>query len=187
MVGVVKSVIKAEGENEITLVGYSTGAVVSLAYAGTYPDEIKKVVSIAPWLVNARQKFFFNFWGRLEKIDRELFARYNTLTALSINAHNYMDDDAFETTAQVFASTGFNDDLSLLIETLTTIDVEPYLSKITSKVKIIGFTYDIIAPINLAKEISEKIKGAIFCDIEAGHAGPWEATEKMNDEIENFI
>lgn len=187
LVHVVKEVVKAEGDNKITLVGYSTGAVVSLAYAGIYADDVQKVVSIAPWLANARQRFFFNFWGELAKTNKELFAQYNTLTALSVNAHNYMNDEAFEATAQVFASTGFNDDLALLIDALATIDVAPYLDKILCKVKIIAFTYDMIAPMNLAVEISEKIKGAIFCDILAGHAGPWEATEKMNIEIENFI
>jgi pimeloyl-ACP methyl ester carboxylesterase len=187
LVNVVKSVIEAEGDNSVTLVGYSTGAIVALAYGGTYPNEVKKIIAMAPWLVNPRQKFFFDFWGKLLKTDKELFARYNTITALSINAHGYMNDEAFEGTAQVFGNTGFNQDLPKLIEMLVSADIEPFLSTITSKVKIIGFSFDLIAPVNLAKEISSKIVNALFSEIQAGHAGPWEATDKMNEEIANFI
>jgi pimeloyl-ACP methyl ester carboxylesterase len=184
---VVKSVIENENEKSVTLIGYSTGAIVALAFAGIFESETKSVIALAPWLANARQKFFFNFWGKLLKTDKELFARYNTITALSINAHGYMNDEAFEGTAQVFSNTGFNDDLPLLIETLTTVNIEPYLSDIKAKTKIIGFTFDLIAPINQAKEISDKVNGAVYAEIQAGHAGPWEATEKMNKEIANFI
>lgn len=187
LVNVVKSVVEAEGELPVTLVGYSTGAIVALAYAGTFADEVKKVVAMAPWLANARQKFFFDFWGKLLVADKELFARYNTITALSINAQGYMNDKAFEGTAQVFGNTGFNQDLPKLIETLVSVDIEPFLSKIKIPVKIIGFAFDLIAPIKQAKEISSKIENSIFLEIEAGHAGPWEATDKMNEEIENFI
>jgi pimeloyl-ACP methyl ester carboxylesterase len=142
---------------------------------------------MAPWLANPRQKFFFDFWGKLLVADKELFARYNTITALSINAHGYMNDEAFEGTAQVFGNTGFNQDLQKLIKTLVSLDIEPFLTKIKIPVKIIGFAFDLIAPINQAKEISSKIENSIFSEIEAGHAGPWEATVKMNEEIENFI
>ncbi len=187
LVDVVKSVIKAEGEHPVTLVGYSTGANVALAYAGTFPNEVKKVIAMAPWLANARQKFLFNFWRELLIADKDLFARYNTITALSINAHGYMNDEAFEGTAKVFGNTGFNEDLPKLIETLVSADIEPFLTKIKAPVKIIGFAFDLIAPIDQAKEISNKIDNAIFSEIQAGHAGPWEATEKMNEEIENFI
>lgn len=187
LVDIVKGVIDAEGENPVTIVGYSTGSVVALAYGGTYPNDVKKIVSIAPWLASARQRFFFNFWGKLIKLDKELFAEYNTIAALSVNAHSYMDDNAFKETAKVFGNTGFNEDLPLLIKTLASIDIEPYLEKITTKVKIVGFTYDVVAPFHFAKEISNKINNAVFAEIEAGHAGPWEATDKMNIEIKNFI
>lgn len=86
-----------------------------------YPNKVKKLISIAPWLANARQRFFFNFWSKLLKKDISLFAEYNTLTALSINAQNYMDANAFTETAHVFGNTGFNEDLPLFIQTLATI------------------------------------------------------------------
>jgi pimeloyl-ACP methyl ester carboxylesterase len=44
LVHVVRSVIEAEGELPITLVGYSTGAIVALAYAGTFSNEVKKLL-----------------------------------------------------------------------------------------------------------------------------------------------
>ncbi len=184
---VVKSVIDNENEKTVSLIGYSTGAVIALTFASIFQSSVAKVIALAPWQANARQKFFFNFWGKLLKTDKKLFARYNTITALSMNAHGYMNDEAFEGTAQVFANTGFNDDLPLLIDTLAMVDVEPYLSNIQSKTKIIGFSFDLIAPSNQAKAISEKINGAIYVEIEAGHAGPWEATDKMNEEIKLFL
>lgn len=187
LVDIVNDVIEAEGADTISLVGYSAGSVIALAFGGMYPNKVKKLISIAPWLANARQRFFFNFWSKLLKKDISLFAEYNTLTALSINAQNYMDDNAFSETAHVFGNTGFNEDLPLFIQTLATIDVVKYLDKITAEVKIIGFSYDTIAPFYLAQEISSLIKNAQFAAIEAGHAGPWEATEKMNEEISHFL
>lgn len=147
----------------------------------------QQYIAIAPWLANARQRFFFNFWSDLLLKDKSLFAAYNTLTALGINAQNNMNDQGFVDTAHVFENTGFNQDLPLFIQTLANIDIAPYLNKIQSKTKVIGFSLDTIAPFQMAKEISALIPNAAFAEIDAGHAGPWEATDKMNEEIENFI
>lgn len=187
LVTIVKSVVDAEKCKLFTIIGYSAGSIVALAYGGTYPNQVKKIVAISPWLKNARQKFFFNFWAKLFNVDKNLFARYNTLNALSLNSQNQMNDEAFEGTTEVFSNTGFNDDLPKLIDMLSLVDIEQFLPQITSEVKIIGFTSDLVAPIDSANEISKKINHAIFNEIQAGHAGPWEATEKMNEEIANFI
>lgn len=187
LVEIVNDVVDVEAEGKIIIVGYSAGSVIALAFAATHPEKVSKTIAIAPWLANARQRFFFNFWSDLLLKDKSLFAAYNTLTALGINAQNNMNDQGFVDTAHVFENTGFNQDLPLFIQTLAEIDIAPYLNKIQSKTKVIGFSLDTIAPFQMAKEISALIPNAAFAEIDAGHAGPWEVTDKMNEEIQNFI
>lgn len=62
LVEIVKEVVVAEGDSPVTIVGYSTGSVTALAFGGIYPDKVKTLITIAPWLANARQRYFFNFW-----------------------------------------------------------------------------------------------------------------------------
>jgi len=40
---------------------------------------------------------------------------------------------------------------------------------------------------NLVLQIATKVHAGAFAEIQAGHAGPWEATDAMNNEIEGFL
>jgi pimeloyl-ACP methyl ester carboxylesterase len=58
-------VVKYFGWNKISLIGHSFGSTISVAYAGLYPDEVDKYVSIecgrAKMLLGAKQ--YADYWG----------------------------------------------------------------------------------------------------------------------------
>ena len=178
----------AEGAATFGLVGYSTGAMLAVQIAGTAPDRVSRLVALAPWLTNdARTAYFFRFWGDLLQTDPHLFARYNTLTALSQTAHAHMDEAAFAGTTAAFASTGFNADLPKLIRLNEQVSVEGVLSRVQARTQIVAFTDDRICPPHYARTVAAGIPGAVLVEIGAGHGGPWEATAAMNEAITQFL
>ena len=178
----------AEGLATFGLVGYSTGAMLAMQVAGTAPGRVSLLVAIAPWLTNdARTTYFFRFWGDLLQTDAQLFARYNTLTALSQTAHTYMNEEAFAGTTAAFANTGFNADLPKLLRMNEHVSVEPALGRITAATQVVAFADDRICPPHYARTVTERIAGAALVEIPAGHGGPWEATEAMNAVITQFL
>jgi pimeloyl-ACP methyl ester carboxylesterase len=180
----VMALVAQEKLSRFSLVGYSTGAMVALRTAAQFPGCVDKLVAIAPWLENdARMRFFFDLWGQLLERDPSLFARYNTLTALSHLAHGQMDQSAFEVTVQSFATAGFNADLDKLIRMNQTASVVKDLSAITAQTTVVGFSFDNICPVGYAKAVAGGVTGAVFVEIPAGHAGPWEATGQLNGAI----
>lgn len=185
----VLAVAGAETNDVFHLVGYSTGAMLAIHAAARQPERVGSLVAIAPWLTNdARTQFFFNFWGRLLTTDASLFAEFNTLTALSQTAHTYMNAEAFTQTAESFVNTGFNADLLRLIRlNVETVSVAEDLPLIKARTTIVGFSDDRICPIHYARQVANGIAGATFVEINAGHAGPWEATEAMNLAIREVL
>lgn len=183
------AVVDGETKGPFGLVGYSTGAMLAIHLAAREPSRVNKLVSIAPWLTHdPRTVFFFDFWERLVTTDLHLFARYNTLTAFSQTAHTYMDTDSFAGTVEAFSNTGFNQDLPKLIRmNRDTVTVQEDLPQITASTMIIGFSDDRICPISYARQVAKGIAGAKFVQIEAGHGGPWEATEAMNKAIDEAL
>jgi pimeloyl-ACP methyl ester carboxylesterase len=184
---VLNALVEQEEVPTMEVVGYSTGAMIALALAGEVPQKVSKVMALAPWLHTSRQSFFFDFWYRLFLSSESLFASYNTITALSITAQGYMNEEAFAATQHAFAQSGFNSQLPILLKVLKDFDVQAYLPSITAKTSIIGFSEDLICPPANVREIAGKIKGALYSEILAGHAGPWEATEQMNEAITRFL
>jgi pimeloyl-ACP methyl ester carboxylesterase len=182
--GLVSALAGEEGLARFSLVGYSTGAMVALRAAAQFSQLVDKLVVIAPWLPGeARMEFFFALWGQLLEMDPALFARYNTLTALSPLAHGQMDRAAFEATAQSFTATGFNADLGKLIRMNQSIQVEDALPLIKARTTVIGFAYDNMCPVHNARAVAERVPAAAYTEIAAGHAGPWEASGQVNQAI----
>jgi pimeloyl-ACP methyl ester carboxylesterase len=183
----INAVAVEEQATRMDIVGYSTGAMLALTLAGKLQEKVGKVIAIAPWVHDARQRFFFDFWHKLFLADISLFASYNTLTALSMVTHHTMSDEGFRETQHAFANTGFNSKLPDLLKMLPTLDVSPYLPLITARTSIIGFTHDLICPPAGARVLAAQIANAGYREIAAGHAGPWEANSQMNQAIAEWL
>jgi pimeloyl-ACP methyl ester carboxylesterase len=185
--GVVTKVVEQENIASFAVIGYSTGAMAALAVAASMNGQVSRVMAIAPWQASDRQAFFFRFWGRLLGQDRGLFAAYNALMALSIPTQSGMTAEALQAAARNFGNTGFNEDLPVLIKALETLDAAPYLAGISAPALLVGFSFDLICPPEQAKALAGKIPNAHYRELPAGHAGPWEATDLMNQAIQSFL
>ncbi len=63
LAGVVRRVVEQEDIASFGIIGYSTGAMVALATAGTMSGQVSRVMAIAPWQAGARQAFFLPVLG----------------------------------------------------------------------------------------------------------------------------
>lgn len=80
------------GHQRYDVVGYSLGAVVAAAVAGTYPACVRSATLIAGWITtDARMRATFELWKRLISTDKELFMRYAYVDGLTAGALTMME------------------------------------------------------------------------------------------------
>ena len=188
LVALILTVADTEGADQFDVVGYSTGAVAALAVAARHPERVGQLVIMAPWArSDARTQSFFRLWERIYTTDPHLFAHFNTHLALSQSTQRVMDAEAFAGAIQNFENTGFNDDLGKVIHLLQRIDLESELAQVTAQTLVIGFEDDRIVPAAYAKAVAERVSEATYATLPAGHGGPWEVTEAMNEKIVDFL
>jgi pimeloyl-ACP methyl ester carboxylesterase len=187
LVTAVKACTDQERFDSFSLIGYSAGAIVALATSSKLPMQVNKVMAIAPWRSCARQSFLFDLWCKLIPMEQDCLARVNALFTFSMNSQLSMNAEAFEGAVQITLNTGANSDFLKFMNALKVIDIMPYLTGIKSRTNVIGFTHDLMAPVQHAKAIADYVKDVAFTEIAAGHAGFWEASELLNVEIDSFL
>ncbi|MCL6248944.1 alpha/beta hydrolase [Acinetobacter sp. ANC 4945] len=171
---------KAADAVPFDLIGFSLGTSVSAYIAAEYPEYVKSVVLLAPYLKgNARTKLQFELWKDLGQNNRKAMSSIIIQTGFSANFTSAWDENTMaqtlENTLQTNNWEGFIRQAELLIHT----DVTAQAKKINKPTLVIGCTYDYMVPGVLAKDAAALIPHAEYAELAAGHMAVYEKPEEF--------
>lgn len=182
------AVAKAADAVPFDLIGFSLGTSVSTYIAAKYPEYVKSIVLLAPYIKgNARTKLEFELWKDLSKTDRKAMSSIIIQTGFSANFTSTWDEntmaETLENTLQTNNWEGFIRQAELLINT----DVTEEAKKVNQPTLVIGCTYDYMVPSVLAKDALELIPHAQYAELETGHLAIYEKPEEFLKLVTKFL
>lgn len=156
------------GHVRFHVAGYSLGAVVALAAAGTLGSRVMSVTSLCGWATtDARMRFTFGLWRRLIARDPELFMRYavaDGFTAASIAALEPMLDVVVVQGAATIAP---GSDAHLELD--ERVDIAPLLADITAPTLLIAGAEDRWVDPMHSRAIADAVSSARVEEVPFGH------------------
>lgn len=179
---------KAADAVPFDLIGFSLGTSVSTYIAAKYPEYVKSVVLLAPYLKgNARTKLEFELWKDLSKTDRKAMSSIIIQTGFSANFTSAWDEntmaETLENTLQTNNWEGFIRQAELLINT----DVTEEAKKVNQPTLVIGCSYDYMVPSVLAKDALALIPHAQYAELATGHLAIYEKPEEFLKLVTEFL
>lgn len=179
---------KAANAVPFDLVGFSLGTSVAIYIAATYPEYVKSVVLLAPYLKgNARTKLQFELWKELGKTNRKAMSSIIIQTGFSANFTSTWDEktmtDMLENTLTSNNWEGFTRQAELLIHT----DVIEQAKKVNKPTLVIACIHDSMIPSIFAKTTLELIPNSQYTELESGHLAIYEKPEALISLIKNFF
>ncbi|WP_404473420.1 alpha/beta fold hydrolase [Microbacterium aerolatum] len=169
----------------VTLVGYSLGAVVSLALAARRSDLLTSIVTIAGWMKTDRHQILRNnLWRKLQdegssaKADFALFASYSAPYVSSRTVSDY------EEIVRRVAGTDYP---APIMNLNRTIDIVAETHSIALPALVIGCIHDVMVQPRHSREIFGAIKDARYAEIQAGHAVVHERPAELFALIDRFV
>ncbi|WP_342787058.1 alpha/beta hydrolase [Streptomyces tailanensis] len=182
----VLGVVRAAAHGPVDVIGFSSGAVVGAAAAGTAPDLFRRMVFCGgfahyghPW-----QRLFTRTWLRLAELDPNAFAEYTLLHALS---DGHLDSlqarERLELRAGLMPSPG----MVAITELISRLDISEYLPKITAPTLVVGMNKDQLVPIRYARQFHEAIPDSKYTEIDSGHMVALEKPAELLTLIEDFL
>lgn len=171
---------------EITLVGYSLGAVIAALAAAQQPELFTNVVLISGWAVTDNQQRIRNqIWSRLTTGGQQALAEFGVFTAFS---GSYLASLGEDQVAHLVAGMQPPDSFTTQQMDLNRrINIAGILGRITANTLVIGCEQDIMVPIRHQVELANAIAGAEFVSIDAGHAVVYEQPAELAQHIQDAI
>lgn len=172
------------GQEQITLLGYSLGAVVAARLAARQPESITNLILIAGWQKTDQQQLLRNdVWQELRRLDSSAIGEYTVFCAFSgpfLAARTTADIAPF---IEAVRPDHFAD---LQMELNRTIDIEPDCESIKARTLVIGCTHDYMVPVRHSKALFGSIPDARYTEIATGHAVVIERPAELFAQIEHF-
>ncbi|MBT2384078.1 alpha/beta fold hydrolase [Streptomyces sp. ISL-11] len=156
------------------VVGHSLGASVAAAIAGRRPEAVRSLVLHAgfvrtdPWLA-----FVADLWERLVRTDPELFARLLQITAMGPASLRARSTEDFEAAAAGFTSM-IEPGILRQIRLDADLDISHLVGRVIAPTVVIASAHDQIVPTHHQRELAERIAGARYVEVDAGHGLPFE-------------
>ncbi|GAA4224302.1 pimeloyl-ACP methyl ester carboxylesterase [Streptosporangium album] len=162
------------GLAEYHVVGHSLGAVVATAVAARHTPAVLSLFAHAGWVTSGpREVFQFDYWARLLRTDSELLARLLQLTAMGPATAAARGVDDFEDATAGFAAL-LDERILRQIELDARVDISRMLQEITAPTMVLAGTHDLIVPPHHQRELADRVAGAVYREVDAGHALPFE-------------
>lgn len=179
---------KAADALPFDLIGFSLGTSVATYIAAEYPEYVKSLILLAPYLKgNPRAKLQFELWKELSTHNQKAMSNLIIQTGFSANFTSAWDqstmDQALENNINYENWDGFKRQAELLIHT----DVINQAKKIHIPTLVIGCIYDYMVPCIFAKEAAELIAEAEYAELESGHMAVYEKPEEFLNLVNAFF
>ncbi|MFZ4810593.1 MAG: alpha/beta fold hydrolase [Ilumatobacteraceae bacterium] len=156
------------GHERFHVAGYSLGAVIALALAGTAPERVRSVTSLCGWATtDARMRFTFGLWRELIRTDPALFMRYavaDGFTAATIAALEPMLEGIVAAGGAALAP---GSDAHLDLD--HRVDIDGLITSITAPTLLIAGAEDRWVDASHSQAIAPRIPGAQLVILPAGH------------------
>ncbi|GEM30980.1 hypothetical protein NN3_19870 [Nocardia neocaledoniensis NBRC 108232] len=168
--GLVSAALQA-GQEQFTVVGFSTGAAVAVRIATRHPQRVTGLVLSAGFAhPNARLRLVVATWRRLAASgDTRSLAAYLTLLGWSpgwLDTRSDGEIGALVDTIGPALPAGADDQLDLL----TRVDVRSELADIRVPTVVIAGAHDLVVSASHAIELASGIPNALLLELDSGHA-----------------
>lgn len=181
------AVIADAGLGAVHLAGHSLGAVVAAHVAGTAPQRVRSAVLVAAWVrTDARQEAEFRFWLDLLSRGPDAFARLLPLMAFGPGYWRGATSSSNEELVRELAGI-IQPGAARHVETDIEVDLRPVLGAITAPVLVVGCAYDRLIDAAQQRELVARITGALYAELDTGHAGPAEDPEGFAECVLGFV
>jgi pimeloyl-ACP methyl ester carboxylesterase len=181
----VADTLKDMGIEKANICGISLGGVVAAEYATKYPEAVENLILVAvPEAATDELKpQLFKLIEYIDDIGVEKVAEESSHKAFSeladINVINFLKEMTKSTNHSVYVRCAKS---PLLY------NIDSKLKDIKSRTLIVSSEYDFLAPIDMAKNMSRKIKNSeLYILKNAGHAGSMEKPDEFNKAVLSFL
>ncbi|MFI6511011.1 alpha/beta fold hydrolase [Streptosporangium sp. NPDC050855] len=176
------------GVETFTVIGFSLGTTVAVRVATRHPERVRGLVLTAGFAKADNQiELSLGLWQHLlERGDAEGFARMRTVNGFSVEFLNGLPEEQF---AQLLDLGPAGLPLGVVEQAALgrTADTRGDLAAITVPTLVIATTRDfLVAPAN-SRYLADRIPGARYAEVDAGHVVMAERPAEWQELIEKFL
>lgn len=169
---------------QITLVGYSLGAVIAAKVAAILKQRVSQLVLLAGWAkTSSVQKLRNVIWQQLYQEKSETLAHFVNFCLYSDHYLSMRSEQHVLALAQFVA---VSEDASKQRELNYHIDIIEDLADIQAKTLVIACTEDKMVPVEQVKFLFAGIEQSCYVEIPSGHAVHIEAPAEVVQHIQQF-
>ncbi|MGU3646537.1 alpha/beta fold hydrolase [Microbacterium sp. C23T] len=180
----VSSVIDELGLDDVTLVGYSLGAVIAAHVAATHPGAVSRLVLISGWArTDAQQRLRNDLWRELRGRDEESARRFTVFTAYGPGHVNKLSASQID---ELAASIHLDEFFDMQMDLNRRIDIRDQLELIRAETLIVAGADDQMVPRHHADELFGSVLNARLVELSAGHAIVTERPAELMHLINDF-
>jgi pimeloyl-ACP methyl ester carboxylesterase len=177
----------ASPDAPVDLVGFSLGAVVAAAVAGSRPELVRRLVLVAGWPdpEDARHQLMLDVWTGLESTDHAMLNRFLQLQCFSAPFLHGLGAEGL----RQFVENGppITPGMRRHLEVDRTADLRALLPRITAPTLVIGLTRDQVVPVERARALHEAIAGSQYAEIDSGHVVVFEQPAEFLGTVQKFL
>lgn len=168
------------------LVGYSLGAVVAAALAGTRPELVETLTLIAGWIkTDKHQKLRNDIWESLRKEgSTRTLQEFQTLVAHSSQFIRSRADSDLE---NLISQRTFLEGIDTQMRINRDVDITKQVENITAPTLVIGCEQDLMVPITHSYQLFGGIADSRLAEVNAGHAVTVERPAQLFMLIDDFV
>lgn len=171
-------------DGPVDLLGFSLGAVLAAAYAGRYPDRVRRLVLLAGWArPDPRHELFMGLWRRLADLDDRAYGQFLVLSLFSPQFVAALGDGVDEAVRGTVPHVGTSRQIDLNI----TIDIRELAPRIAAPTLLVAGTADAIVPVEKVQELAQLIVGSTYAEVDSGHMLLVEQPEKVLSLVSDFL
>ena len=172
-----------EGQ-QVTLLGYSLGAVVAELVAARRADTVKNLVLVAGWMkTDEQQRLRNDVWQQIAAHVPATLGAYSTFCAFG---STFLAARTAEEIAALHNPAAPSTALLRQMDLNRRIDIVSEVESIRATTLIIGMTEDQMVPIRHSREMFGAIENARFASLQSGHAVVFERPDQLFSLIDIF-
>lgn len=172
------------GGQQVTLLGYSLGAVVAELVAARRADVVKNLVLVAGWMkTDEQQRLRNDLWRQIAASAPASLGAFSTFCAFG---STFLGARTAEEVAALHNPTAPSEFLRRQMDLNRRIDIVAEVESIRATTLIVGLTEDTMVPIRHSREMFGAIENARFASLQSGHAVVFERPAQLFSLIDIF-
>ncbi|QTH59212.1 alpha/beta hydrolase [Corynebacterium hindlerae] len=180
-----RQLIDGLGLQRPVIVGYSLGAVVAAAFAGTHPELLSQLVVLAGWARSDQQQHARNdLWFRLRETDEDALRTFTVLSVFGPEFIAWMSPRQLEASRKSLVFSAFGEAQMRLNRS---VDISALLPSITAETLVLSCTQDAMVPPHHQQQLTAALADAHLRYLHGGHGIVFEDPDAVVREILEFL